>query len=137
MSDNCCGLTYNVMMYPRSATENDDELTFIGSRGGLVSVNCGQVRTSNYIPRLHKPYSTNEMKMDLEEEEEMNNIIIDDYEDSDIYQVSTVRNQDHKSIKNSIDNFNRHNKIDDTTFDTYDFIDDPGAYYYNVDNGES
>ena len=76
------------------------------------------------------------MKMDLDEEEEMNNIIIDDNEDSDIYQASTIRNQNRQSIKNSIDNFNnRLTKIDDTTFDTYDFVDDPGAIYYNVDNG--
>ena len=106
----------------------------LGSRGGLVDVNCGQVRTSNHIRKAKKPYSVNEVKMDLDEEEEMNNIIIDDYNDDDRYQASTVRNHDHKSFKNSIDHFSR-KRMDDSEFDTYDFVDS-GAIYYNVDNGK-
>ena len=71
--------------------------------------------------------------MDHDEEEEMNNIVIDDYNDDDRYQASTVQSHDHGSIKNSADHLNREN-MDDNTFDTYDFVD-PGAIYYNVDNG--
>ena len=107
---------------------------YVGSRGGLVEVNCGQVRTSNHIRKAKKPYSVNEVKMDLDEEEEMNNIIIDDYNDDDRYQASTVQNQDHESFKNNIDHFSR-KSMDDSAFNTYDFVDS-GAIYYNVDNGK-
>ena len=72
--------------------------------------------------------------MDLDEEEEMNNIIIDDYNDDDRYLASTVRNHDHESFKNSIDHLSR-KSMDDRAFDTYDFVDS-GAIYYNVDNGK-
>ena len=99
-----------------------------------MEVNCGQVRTSNHIRKAKKPYSVNEVKMDLDEEEEMNNIIIDDYNDDDRYQASTVQNQDHESFKNNIDHFSR-KSMDDSAFNTYDFVDS-GAIYYNVDNGK-
>ena len=100
-----------------------------------MSLICGQVRSSNYKPNLDRiSFSENEMATEIDDEDKMNNIIIDD---SNVPQSSTVRNQDRKSISNSIDDHSRISKIDDTAFETYDFVDNPGAIYYNVDNGRS
>ncbi len=92
---------------------------------------CGQVRTSNNVRSANRiPFSENEMAMEVDEEEEMNNIIIDD---SDVYQASTIQDHDRRSGPSE---HNKNSKIDDTTFDTYDFMDNPSAIYYNVDNGK-
>ena len=100
---------------------------------------CGQVRVvdkSNYIPnKLH--LSKNEIALKTEEEEELKNIIIDDTFDT--YDAADIR--DHESISNTIDNSiistgDRYKNVDDSMFETYDFMDNPEAIYYNVDNGK-
>ncbi len=100
---------------------------------------CGQVRVadkSNSIPN-RPPLSTNEIALRTEEEEELKNIIIDDTPDT--YDAANIR--DHDSISNTIDNSIISNgdryktNVDDGLFETYDFVDNPEAIYYNVDNG--